>query len=103
MILLKIINTSEISENKVIYSDEIKKIKFKKDRKLAFASQYLKSLVTKKYYSISHSYPYCVICESDRKVGVDIENTNRNIDHQEIYEKKIGGNKKITKLEFLTE
>ncbi|MDR2829193.1 MAG: hypothetical protein LBV48_01175, partial [Mycoplasmataceae bacterium] len=42
--------------------------------------------------SISHSYPICVIAESEEKIGVDIENSNRKIDWEKIVYKKFSKN-----------
>jgi phosphopantetheinyl transferase len=57
----------------------MKKYKLLQDRKLAFASKILKMHSKSAYHSISHSYPICIIAESNEKIGVDIENSNRKI------------------------
>jgi hypothetical protein len=92
MITLKWINVEEENASVFKFDKAIKKYKLLQDRKLAFAAKFLKSHSKSKYHSISHSYPICIIAESDEKIGVDIENSNRRIDWEKIVAKKFSKN-----------
>jgi hypothetical protein len=80
MVIIKILNVSLEKENVFNFNDEEMKYEDIKDRKLAFASRILKKNVNMKHYSVTHSYPFCIVAESDNKIGVDVENINRKIE-----------------------
>ncbi|MDR2462094.1 MAG: 4'-phosphopantetheinyl transferase superfamily protein [Mycoplasmataceae bacterium] len=42
----------------------------------------------KYHFSISHSYPYCVFCESKNEIGIDVQYINKKINYSRIMKKK---------------
>lgn len=53
--------------------EQLDKYTDQKQKKIFIISKYLQKNIKTKYYSISHTYPYCVIVKSNNEIGVDIE------------------------------
>lgn len=105
MIYLKFVNVEEQPEFCFKYSKSDLKYEKINDRKLSFASNFLKKNKEENFFSISHSYPYCFIAESNEPVGLDIENIkNEQKNYKEIVKRFF--NKEEQKInnyyEFLT-
>jgi hypothetical protein len=61
-------STEDKEDNKLIHS-----ISNYEQKLLVIASILIKKNITEKFYSISHSFPFCVLIQDSNKCGIDVQ------------------------------